>query len=183
MANVVYRTEIRPENRASMRKDGAQSASSSWIMVREAPHELVGYAGLCASRVWLTSRLQMQFPGPDTIHCPLSIVNHPPSTIHRPLSTVHCPLSTVHCPLSTIHCPLSTIHSCSLKILHHLNQMFHAGQFHRVVYAGAESTYGPVSFDPNDTGIFTSRQEFIGTGGFMEEEANVHFGPILDLRS
>src|SRR5690606_39866446 len=55
------------------------------------------------------------------------------------------------------------------------------GQFHRVVYAGAESTYGPVSLDPNDTGIFTSRQEFIGTGGFMEEEANVHFGPILDF--
>src|SRR5690606_18961344 len=62
MANVVYRTEIRPENRASMRKDGAQSASSSWIMVRGATHELVGYAGLCASRVWLTSRLQMPLP-------------------------------------------------------------------------------------------------------------------------
>src|SRR5688572_20088827 len=91
MANVVYRTEIRPENRARMRKDGAQSASSSWIMVRGATHEFVGYAGLCASRVWLTSRLQMQFPGPDTIHCPLSIVNHPPSTDHYPLSTIHYP--------------------------------------------------------------------------------------------
>src|SRR5690606_41436436 len=65
MANVVYRTEIHPENRARMRKDGAQSASSSWIMVRGATHKLVGYAGLCASRVWLTSRLQMSLPAWD----------------------------------------------------------------------------------------------------------------------
>ena len=124
MANVVYRTEMRPENRARMRKDGAQSVSSSWIMVRGAIHELVGYAGLCASRVWLTSRLQMQFQGPDTplstVHCQLSTIQHPlttdhcqPSTIHYPLSTIHYPLShyplsTVHYQLSTINCPLST---------------------------------------------------------------------------
>src|SRR5690606_29916242 len=30
---------------------GPQSVPSSWIMVRCAPHEFVGYAGLCASRV------------------------------------------------------------------------------------------------------------------------------------
>src|SRR5690606_16190484 len=108
MANVVYRTEIRPENRASMRKDGAQSASSSWIMVRVAIHELVGYAGLCASRVWLKSRLQMQFQGPDTIHYPLTTDDYLLSTINYPPSTVHCPLTTIHCQLSTIHYPPST---------------------------------------------------------------------------
>src|SRR5690606_25071685 len=110
MANVVYRTEIRPENRARMRKDGAQSASSSWIMVRGATHELVGYAGLCASRVWLKSRLQMQFQGPDTIHYPLTTDDYLLSTINYPPSTIHCPLSTDDYPLSTINHPLSTIH-------------------------------------------------------------------------
>src|SRR5690606_12367671 len=107
MANVVYRTEIRPENRARMRKDGAQSASSSWIMVRGATHRFVGYAGLCALRVWLTSRLQMQFPGPDT---PLSTVHCQLSTIQHPLTTDHCQPSTIHYQPSTIHYPPSTIH-------------------------------------------------------------------------
>src|SRR5690606_4684287 len=33
-----------------------RSGPSSWIMVRGAFHEFVGYAGLCASRVWLMVR-------------------------------------------------------------------------------------------------------------------------------
>src|SRR5690606_842261 len=114
MANVVSRTEIRPENRASMRKDGAQSASSSWIMVRGATHEVVGYAGLCALRGWLTSRLQMQIQGPDTIPYPLttddikSAVNFQLSAFRSQLSTSHHPPPTIHCPLSTDDHPLTT---------------------------------------------------------------------------
>src|SRR5690606_41478568 len=38
--------------------DGPLRGPSSSIMVREAPHEFVGFAGLCASRVWLRSRPQ-----------------------------------------------------------------------------------------------------------------------------
>src|SRR5690606_18167602 len=38
------------------RCDGPQSVPPSWIMVRRASHEFVGFAGLCASRVWLMVR-------------------------------------------------------------------------------------------------------------------------------